>query len=664
MLNIISIAKRTIAVALTVVMLNAPASAVFADEAPVCTPPEQTQAGVRWPTGSDSGTFTYQCEGAYAGQWTNAYYVYDPATNSRTALYSPDYSYDCDAGQWYKTQWDYSPAAGAYQLNTVQTTAPSGMSTGCPVAPVVDPAKTVDTDGDGVYDSPSTPETLAAAKANGGSAVNLDGTINTDLTNNTTANMVNGILSFANSGDALVAGNTTGGSATSGNARAISNIINMLQSSSNFLGGPDIITFTADINGDVNGDLLLDPAKLGAVQPAGVSANLDNNLTINNSLDAAIDNNIYLGANSGDATVARNTTAGNATSGTADAVANIVNILNSAVTAGRSFMGVININGNLNGDILLPPNFVDTLLASNVPHYTVNTANINSDLTLNNTNNSSINNHVNASADSGDATVANNTSAGNAATGLANTNLTIFNLTGNNVVASNDLLVFVNVLGTWYGLIMNAPAGTTAASLGGGVNSNTTVNDTTTLNNTAKQSINNNINVHANTGDATVASNTSAGNATSGDATASVNLLNMINNSISLNGWFGLLFINVYGTWNGSFGVNTAAGNPVQGPNNGAAGGGSGPMFQFVSVTPGGSNAGSTYSYGSGDTSGSSSDGVVLAASAVKNAAATLSDDGSPAQKAVNNMILPGVGVGVAFLILLASERKRFVRRH
>jgi hypothetical protein len=329
-------------------------------------------------------------------------------------------------------------------------------------------------------------------------------------------------------------------------------------------------------------------------------------------------------------------------------------------------MGVININGNLNGDILLPPNFVDTLLASNVPHYNVNTADFTNTVAVNNNVNQAINNQVNADANSGNASVANNTTGGSATSGLANTNITVFNLTGSNLVASNDLLVFVNVLGTWYGMIMNAPAGTTAASLGGGVSSNTTVNNDATLNNNADQSINNNVRVRADSGDATVASNTSGGNATSGNATSSVNLMNMINNSLSLNGWFGLLFIIVFGTWNGSFGVNTSAGDPVTNPNN-AASGGSGPMFQFVSATPGGSNVTKTYSAPSGgSTTGSSNDGVVLSADTVKKAASNLasSDAITQAQKAANYLILPAIGTGLAFLILAVGERNRFFHRN
>jgi hypothetical protein len=677
MLKPLATIKKLLLIGTAIILFNVPAAAVFADDPAPCSPPPVTDTGVHWPTGADATAFTYQCDGPYAGQWTSAYYVYDPATNAESPLYDRNYSYDCSAQKWYMTDWEYAPAQATYVQSTVPTSVPNGQATGCPVvnppaAPVVidpatiDPNKTVDTNGDGILDSPTTSANLALAQANGGVAINLDGTLNTAINNSTTASINNGILSFATTGDALVSGNTTGGSATSGDAVTLSNIINMLQSSSNILSDPNLITFTANINGDVNGDLLLDPAKLGTIQPANSAVTLDNNVTVNNSLDTAINNNITLGANSGDASVTGNTAGGNATTGTADAVANIVNILNSAVTAGSSFMGVININGNLNGDILLPPNFADTLLASNVPHYTVNTANITSNTTVNNTNNQTINNNVDLAAASGNATVSDNTTGGSATSGLADTNLTVFNLTGTDVVASNDILVFVNVLGSWYGMIMNAPAGTTAASLGGGVSSNTTVNNDVTLNNTANQTINNNLNVSAQTGDASVTQNTHGGDATTGDATASANIMNMINDSISLNGWFGLLFINVFGTWNGSFGIDTAAGNPVGGPD-GTKGDNSTPMFQFVpvSLNAGAGNSSATYSAG-GSGSGGSSDGVVLATSAVQKAAASLpSTVGiSAAQRATNHLFLPVAGAVLACLILFAGERRRFFGRN
>lgn len=654
------------------VSLGTPA---FADNSSNCVAPSASTSGVHWPTGSDANTFTYQCDGPYAGMWTNDYYVYDPATNSRTALYTVTYTYNPATGMWDYNSWDFNAAAGKYQLDTLSVSQPpSGANTvGGPAPATAAPSagSSTGTSAGSTLNSPSSgPATSPTPSPSGTSSLNTSGTLNTTLNNNTGARMSNYIIASAGSGNSSVIGNTQGGNATTGNAQDIANVINMLQSSSNILGTPNMITFTANINGDVNGDLLLDPSKLSTIQPANTSTSLDNNVTVNNSQDSSINNTINLGAKSGDATVSSNTKGGNATTGSADAVANIVNILNSAVTAGQSFVGVININGNLNGDILLPPNFIDTLLASNVPRYTVNTSTIHNDVNVTNNNNQSINNDVTTKAASGSATVSGNTSSGNATSGLANTNLTVFNLTGSNVVASNDLLVFVNVLGKWYGMIFNAPAGTTAASLGGGVTSNTTVNNNATLNNTNNQSINNDIKVASQSGDATVADNTYGGNAKTGNATSSVNLMNMISDSLSLNGWFGLLFINVFGTWNGSFGINTSAGNPAA-PFSASGTGNYAPSetFKFVpaSTVPGGSAVhGYQPSISTASTNGadSSSGGVVLASKTLTRAphSPTITKPNTT-QKVTNRFILPAIGVTLAFLILLAGERKRLFSR-
>ncbi len=668
MKNLLTVISRSAVTLVVLVMACVPSSVAFAEEV-VCTAPAPSQSGVRWPTGSDTGTFTYVCEGAYAGKWVNAYYMYDPISNSRSALYSPDYSYDCATEQWSKTAWNFSAASGSYYKATVSTADPGGIATNCPVPEP--PAQSNPETPGAPPEGAGSPGASSSASPSGTNGATVNGTNTVGVQNGTTVTMRNGIISFAGTGEALVEGNTTASNATSGDAQVIANIINMLQSSSNILGGPNVMSFSADINGDVNGDLLLDPSKIGSVQPANSSATLDNNVTVNNSTDAAIVNDIALGANTGDAGVIGNTSGGNAASGTANAVANVVNILNSAITAGQSFVGVININGNLNGDILLPPNFIDTLLASNVPHYTISTAEINSDVNVTNNTNQSIHNAVDALATTGNATVSNNTSAGNAKTGAARTNLTVFNLTGSNLIASNDLLVFVNVLGTWYGLIMNAPAGTTAASLGGGVTSNTTVNNNANLTNDTDQSITNNVRVASASGDATVAENTRGGNATTGDATASVNLMNMINSSLSLNGWFGLLFINVFGSWTGSFGVDTAAGNPapfVPAPSLANSGLGT-PLqvFRFApaSTNNNGSGGNSTSRQSTSEASGAAAPiplpQAVLASSTSGSEASAKS---SPVVEAIQrNYLVYLLGGALALGILLFGERSRFFHR-
>ena len=159
-----------------------------------------------------------------------------------------------------------------------------------------------------------------------------------------------------------------------------------------------------------------------------------------------------------------------------------MNLMNTSIGAGQSFLGMVNIYGDLNGDILLPPGVLDSLLSGNSqPAATLNTS-VNNDTSAvaNLNNNTSINNQVNAIAQSGVASVNNNTTAGSAATGNASTNVTLYNMTGREIVGKDALLVFVNVLGKWVGMIVNAPNGTTAGMLGGGISQNT-VNNSTSL---------------------------------------------------------------------------------------------------------------------------------------------------------------------------------------
>jgi hypothetical protein len=552
--------------ALTLVTACLPAPLLFAD---TCTPPPDPGPGIHHPVGADAALFTYNCD---TGLWQSAHYIYDPATGLTTPIEQPIYTYNPATGQYDYTVWTFSPATNNYfELAQSTTTPPAGAT--------VVGGPSISNTGSGSTNTIDNNGGLANGSSISGTGTGSTNTIGGSGSNNTTSNNTTGITGTntltaqASTGDALTISNTTAGGATSGNAQDIANVVNLLQSSSNALSG-DTLTFVTNIDGDVNGDFLLDPAMLG-VQSASYVPPGDNNLTLNSTTDATMNNTIDLSADSGDATVANNTTGGDATSGNATAVANIINLINSAIFSGKSFIGVININGNLNGDILLPPNFIDQLIAANVPTVTIDTTGAdsnntvsnsgpNSTTTATNTNNLGITNNLTASADTGDATTSGNTSAGDATSGTATTSITAFNLTGSNVIGSNALLVFVNVAGKWVGMIVNAPPGSTAAALGGGLTAQTGPGNTNTnIANDTTEQINNNITARATTGDATVTNNTTGGDARSGDAHAAINLLNVENSSLSLSGWLGILFINVFGTWNGSFGINTSAGDPI-----------------------------------------------------------------------------------------------------
>lgn len=592
-----------------------------------CVPPESSGPGVNRPVGSDAAMYTYNCD---TGKWVSSRYTFDPATGQYTANEPLTYTYNPSTGKYDTKVWAYNAPQGDYvQVPTSVAQPPAGANVIGGPAPAA-PSSTTNT-GSGSNNSSTT--NTGSGNSIDNTGANSNNTIGSSNSTNTTANnenlltIHNMLNATATTGNAMVLQNTNGGSATSGDASNTHNIVNMLQSTGTDLGSGNVVTFVYDIDGDVNGDLLFDPAALGNVQPANADPSGSNNLTINNETDASITNDITLNSTSGNATVSENTTGGDATSGNAKAVANIVNLINSAVSSGKSFIGTININGNLNGDILLPPDFIDQLIAANIPtvdiivdtgagsNNTINDSSSNN-TKVTNSNDLGITNNVNATATSGNANVSENTNAGSATSGHATNSITAFNLTGSNYIGRNALLVFVNVTGKWVGLIVNAPAGSNAAALGGGGNSisNTGANsnnniddsesDSTTVNSNTKQRITNNIDINATSGDANVTRNTNGGNAKTGNADTAVNLMNIQNSSLSLSNWFGILFINVFGTWNGSFGVNTSAGDPVAMAQ--ASGGSTGPSMRVFGFVPnGGSNTTSSGSWspysGNGD---------------------------------------------------------------
>jgi hypothetical protein len=448
----------------------------------------------------------------------------DPAT----------YTYDASNQRWNTDKWVYDSKTGVYiPASTASTTS----------AP-----------------SPSPSPSASAAPAGttpvaGGDTTVVDHANDSSTTNDNNKSTIDNTLhSGATTGSAGVTSNQKAGDANTGNADDQTTAVNSIHST---VDGDTtgIAHFTTNIYGDVTGDISIGPSIGNAT--IDKSLNINSNTNVNN--DDAITNNLDVSANSGDANVNGNTQAGSAKSGNANAVANVLNLINTIIAANKSFIGTINIYGNLNGDILVSPDFIPQLLASNAN----NKVNISMPLssTTNINDDQSIINNVRLNAASGNANIKDNTGAGTAQTGTATTNLTVLNLTGHQVDAKKSLLVFVNVLGKWIGMIVDAP-GATAAAFGSGVISDTTsVTDNTNINN--KSHITNNIDLSAKSGDANVTDNTSAGDATTGDATASANIANISTSTFKLSDWFGVLFINVFGTWVGSFGIDTAAGTVV-----------------------------------------------------------------------------------------------------
>jgi hypothetical protein len=427
------------------------------------------------------------------------------------------YTYDAETQKWNSNRWQWDRATNRYVRVTTQ-----------------------------VVESSAVPPEVASTSLGG-----------TSLQSSTNTSIANALDSIATSGAAAVKNNTKGGNATSGNASASTTIINNVNSTMSNTNNTEAATFVMDVMGDVNGDIMLEPMLLKAMLEAKVTEE-GGSTQMSMTTDTHIQNDINLTATSGNATVSGNTTGGDATTGTANTMANVMNIVNSMIAANQSFDGTINIYGNLNGDILIAPDFLAQMLANNGIQASASGA-----TQLNARDTQEIVNNVSLAAESGAALVAGNTRAGDATSGSAETNLVIFNMTGHEIVAANSLLVFINVLGSWVGVIVDAPVGATAAAIGSGVTQNN-IQPSLVVDATNNTKITNNINLGSYSGDASVTGNTEAGSATSGNATASANIANISNSSMGLTGWFGRLFINVFGSWNGSFGVNTSAGDPIQ----------------------------------------------------------------------------------------------------
>lgn len=661
MLKIVSLCKQVVLVSASVLVTLAFTPIVALADSSQCTPP--SGPGVTRPVGADGGTYTYDCA---TGLWLNAHYSYNPLTQQVLPLDPVVYTYNSTTGNYDTTIWVYNAPSGSYKAVTQSVgVPPAGANV---VGGPPDQSSSISNTGPGSDNNINNDGGIGSGDiSNTGPNSNnsLGGSLNNNTTDSNTNNLTvgNAIDQFGSSGNALVVGNTTAGDATSGNIQDMANILNMLQSSSNSLGS-NTVTFVANLNGDVNGDLMIDPTALGSVQPASATPGVgDNHLTVNNQTNASINNDINLGANSGNAGVSDNTSGGNATSGSAQAIANVVNVINSAISSGNSFIGVININGNFNGNILVPPDLINQLVASNVPTVTISNTGPDSNnnisnntgsnnTTVHNTNDLGINNNINANSTSGQATVDHNTSAGSATSGSASNSVTAFNLTGSNVIGSNDLLVFVNVLGKWVGMIVNAPAGATAAELGSGITQNSPSNNTTNLNNNTNEQINNNITTNARSGDASVTSNTKGGNATSGNASTAVNLLNVEGSNLAFSGWFGILFINVFGTWNGNFGFSPDAANTTTGGSSSsdASTPASFAAFRFAPST-GGSKP-SVAGFGSISNTGPGSVNAALAAHFSSNK--TTKPKLAPA--AHSNLALPIIGT-VLFIFYVVGDR-------
>ena len=435
--------------------------------------------------------------------------------------------------------------------------------------------------------------------SNTGSATVADNNT-TDQSNSATVN--NGLTGASVSGQNSASSNTGGDSyITTGNASTTGTIIT---SANTNIDGVSVAEF--NILEDHVGDYILDfgagcvsgcDGFTGLAQNSGNGVNSDNDASINSDTnnttnqtnDGAVNNDLYLTSDSGNNTASKNTGGDSyITTGDAQVSGNVLTLLNNNL-AGNVILGVVNIFGDLIGDIILPESALNaffcatcggntTLVNSGNGDNSDNNASSNQTVidTINQVNVADIDNNLILTANTGKNSASRNT-GGDAyiTTGNADVTAQVLNIANNNIIGGNWWLVIINRAGQWIGQIVGAPQGAmfagssgtefavdengqiTAINSGNGTGStndafvDSTVNNTTNQTNNAE--VNNNIYLSANTGKNETNSNTKGDNyITTGDAKVIANLVNFVNNNI-VGGKLLVTFVNVFGNWFGDF---------------------------------------------------------------------------------------------------------------
>ncbi len=303
--------------------------------------------------------------------------------------------------------------------------------------------------------------------------------------------------------------------------------------------------------------------------------------------DASIESNLTLDSDSGNNSTSANT-GGNSTIETGDANvgANLLTFVNNNV-AGNVVFGVVNIFGELVGDIFFPESALSCSTCGG------DATAVNSGNGSDSTNNTTVSQtNSDSTFQYNDANIENNlvlstATGGNEASGNTNGNSTIetgdseaiaqvLNIANMNVVGGDMWLVLVNEAGQWIGKILGASDGAnyagstgtefaidengeiTAINSGNGSGSDNNSSISQNTNNTVVQTntanVVNNLNLSANTGGNTASNNTGGDSKIkTGDAKIIANVVNFVNNNIVGNGRLFVTVVNVFGSWMGDF---------------------------------------------------------------------------------------------------------------
>lgn len=327
----------------------------------------------------------------------------------------------------------------------------------------------------------------------------------------------------------------------------------------------------------------------------GSETNTDNDtLKVDNDNQIYAENEIQVESSSGGNTLNNNDGTAQLSTGDVDLMVTLLNILNLNITGEEFTHLIVNIFGDLTGDVDLDKiaqnigmtdEQIEAISRNELTEQETN------NYLINNNNQAVVDNDVNVLGVSGNNDLSNNEDKTSVLTGRIKILVALINFINTNYVGTEWYFAMVNIFGSLQGdlvlpdpnqFLVDESAIANNTSENNGTDTNIKNEDNISSQNENQVDINNNISVSGDTGSNTAYDNDDQVNQNTGGVNAVGQLTNWLNVNIFGNNWV-LLVINVFGKWYGQILGFPQAGN-IEAPENGmlmlAAGGvnGAGPQ--------------------------------------------------------------------------------------
>jgi len=333
-----------------------------------------------------------------------------------------------------------------------------------------------------------------------------------------------------------------------GDTEAGSNTENVVNTNLTGTGSFESITITGEHEGDI------------VIESNGPQTEFSGE--VSNELSGDVKNDVAVDAISGENAASGNNGDVSITTGNAAASANIFNLVNFNVTGSGWQVFMVNIFGELIGNIVIDPAFYEQVQNGTGSYRLVIVENESTAYVVNN---------ISVTANSGGNVASGNNGDVKIETGEAQSVSKVLDMINTNIYGENFFFLIVNNLGQWVGKVVELDCTTsdcpadpsTVYSYGRIGECNGDCPSYLFVNNNSEANVENNVFVSANTGDNSANGNNGNVLIKTGNAYASVRIIDIINSNITgRNFFFGM--INNFGSWFGNL-VFGACGGPDDG---------------------------------------------------------------------------------------------------